>query len=1346
MKKCYMVSLLILIVLQLLSAERMVLSYNFDKPEIISKNGYDELTYKDCRNLGKEGYPSLPHFAANILLPQNQELLEVKIVSAEYFQDQAELTIKPAGRQFPISSGAHPDYEVIPNEEIYNSKRPYPNNIIDNADTHFLCGHSIAAFTLCPIIFYPADKQVEFLKSITIEIQTSTTREALEAQQFVQTSHKIQKRIRNIVENPEILNRYSYSQTERTDAEDILLITNEDLLPSFETYINFKQGTGFAVSSVTTEEINSGYPGSDLQEKIRNCIIDHYSDYETGYVILGGDDNVIPHRGLYATAHSAIDSDIPADIYYSNLDGNWNTDGDSNWGEAGEDDLFSELSIGRICAENSDEILNHTHKLKMYQDNPVTDDLEKALWLGEDLGWIPWGGDYKDEIIGGSSAHGYTTIGVPEYFDVSYLYHREGGWNKYDVFDQYNDVGMNFRNHLGHSDIDYNMLMYNSDLTTTNFTNDGITKGYVIGYSQGCFNGAFESECFAEKITTMQTADVAEIANSRYGWGDVDGTDGASQYFDRQFFDAVFGEDITIIGDANADSKEDNTAYINSIEGTIRWCYYEINLFGDPSMDIWTENPVELGASYPANIPVGASSIPFSTDTPFSRIGLMQNGILLGRAVTDESGYALLQTFNPITIPETISVSIIGHNKIRHYGEMFVVSDAAYVVFDEMVINDSNENGIPEYGENLSLDVSVKNWGNIEAENVSATISSNDSFITIIDDFQLFGNISGMSVATELDAFEIQVANDVPNQHSVMFEMNATDGNDVWISYFSFIVSAPILEINNVFVDDGENNILDPGETADISVSFINMGGAAAHNVIVEISTIDEFIILNNESFDVGVMDTENIVTATFNITVDDNTEIGHIAEINWALNAELEIEESGYFSLAVSQVPINIEEHFNTFPPTGWYSDGGNGWQQGTNNYAGGSAPEAEFYYSNGVGIQRLITMPINSAGSSSIDLEFKHYISDFAGSGYELRLETTSDGENWNAVTVWQAGNMSATTENIIVATPDVGSETLQLAWTFDGDFWNINWWDIDDVYIHNGVMQSTGNISGIVELIGGAGDVTQCEISVGEHLVYPEDNGSFFLSLYPGTYEVSASLFGYEIVTHSDVEVFSDETTMLDFSLSFMASPINLTAEIIDNNVELNWENPEVISNSLIQLRSKGSSKSKYKDRNTRMQTGYRIYRNDTEIAEIVDIDINTYYDEDLENGDYIYYITSVFEEGESEPSDSIEVNIDFTDVSETLIPVSTLLTGNFPNPFNPSTEINFQLSEQSNIEIIVYNIKGQEVKTLINTTMNAGYHKVEWQGRDKFGNSVSSGIYFYSMKTADYSRIKKMIMLK
>ena len=88
----------------------------------------------------------------------------------------------------------------------------------------------------------------------------------------------------------------------------------------------------------------------------------------------------------------------------------------------------------------------------------------------------------------------------------------------------------------------------------------------------------------------------------------------------------------------------------------------------------------------------------------------------------------------------------------------------------------------------------------------------------------------------------------------------------------------------------------------------------------------------------------------------------------------------------------------------------------------------------------------------------------------------------------------------------------------------------------------------------------------------------------------------------------------------------------------------------------------------------------------------------------------------------------------------------LQQNFPNPFNPTTNINFSLKNASNVQIDIFNLKGQRVKTLISQTINAGEHSITWNGNDDSNSPVSSGIYYYKISTEFGEDTKKCILMK
>ncbi|MCL1827266.1 MAG: T9SS type A sorting domain-containing protein, partial [Candidatus Cloacimonetes bacterium] len=107
-----------------------------------------------------------------------------------------------------------------------------------------------------------------------------------------------------------------------------------------------------------------------------------------------------------------------------------------------------------------------------------------------------------------------------------------------------------------------------------------------------------------------------------------------------------------------------------------------------------------------------------------------------------------------------------------------------------------------------------------------------------------------------------------------------------------------------------------------------------------------------------------------------------------------------------------------------------------------------------------------------------------------------------------------------------------------------------------------------------------------------------------------------------------------------------------------------------------------------------------------------------------------------------------DFDYTvpDIDKDTPVLTTDLFNCYPNPFNPTTNISFSISKESNVCIDVFNIKGQKVKSLLNEVVKAGKHTIVWDGKDNKDQSVSSGIYLYKMTTGDFSSVKKMVLMK
>ena len=156
------------------------------------------------------------------------------------------------------------------------------------------------------------------------------------------------------------------------------------------------------------------------------------------------------------------------------------------------------------------------------------------------------------------------------------------------------------------------------------------------------------------------------------------------------------------------------------------------------------------------------------------------------------------------------------------------------------------------------------------------------------------------------------------------------------------------------------------------------------------------------------------------------------------------------------------------------------------------------------------------------------------------------------------------------------------------------------------------------------------------------------------------------------------------------------------------------------------------------------GYNLYEEGNPNPLNSDLLTNTnYLITGVSQEDHSYHVTTVYTSGESLPSNTFDLL--YTGINEDLISNDYHLSA-YPNPFNPTTTISYNLATESKVELNVYNSKGQKVKKLVSDQLLAGQHSIVWNGKDDSGKPASSGVYFYKMKASNYTATKKMILMK
>ena len=97
-------------------------------------------------------------------------------------------------------------------------------------------------------------------------------------------------------------------------------------------------------------------------------------------------------------------------------------------------------------------------------------------------------------------------------------------------------------------------------------------------------------------------------------------------------------------------------------------------------------------------------------------------------------------------------------------------------------------------------------------------------------------------------------------------------------------------------------------------------------------------------------------------------------------------------------------------------------------------------------------------------------------------------------------------------------------------------------------------------------------------------------------------------------------------------------------------------------------------------------------------------------------------------------------------EELIPDEFALHQNYPNPFNPTTNISYDLPKNKHVSLVIYDVMGRNIRSLINEKKSAGYYRVYWDAKNDIGEPVSAGMYIYTIEAGEFRSVKKMVLLK
>jgi hypothetical protein len=903
---CIAVSVLVFsISLPLASATRaatLQYEYHFDSRQVI---------LEDAATLGiragtlprtwEKGQPEIPYDYITLLVPRGSRVTSLRS------SRQSTATLLE-GIPLPMATPRRTDAgQVVPPPESQDPSKAAVAPAAEVMGMGMLRGYQVLTIRVHPLAVEGDSNRVVFSPTIRLEIDLASDgavplqRERLRPQQERQDRRLIAR----LVDNPEALAQYELPATETVRTQhgfrptqapslegspvDYLVITSSALEAQFQVLADWKTQRGVPAVVRTIEWIQANTRhGSDLQETIRNFLQEAYTKWGVEYVVLGGDTDVIPARYGYSAFGPPTEQDIPTDMYFACLDGNWNLDGDALWGEAainamdpGDDtDLYAEVYVGRLPVSTSTEAANLIDKIIEYEDPTDTGYQDDLLMLAEVLFPVGWeegdninqdGAQFSEDIL--------THVGSCT--TVKRLYQNHSDYPGSMPLTHANSIaalneGPGIVNHIGHG-FRYNMSV--GDKSIVNADAAALTNGdrRFLLYMLNCTATAFDFPCLAEAYLKSPGGAVAVLGSSRAAFALP------AFNYNQSFFQALYEDSVTAVGRTFVESR---LAYTPNAwyDTSDHYSHFLYNMLADPEMQVHTCSLQTTAATFPSTLPLGETAVMINVTTD----GLPRQGARVClQKETEEYVWGLTDTNGDVTLPfvaesaGSVHLTISGPNMTTLQDSMQVdATSGAYVHVTSMTLDDDsagastgNGDGAMDSGETIELSVDFRNDGNLQVSNVGGVLRSLSPQVTVLDSMYSLGTLAASGTANST-ALRVVVDMNTPDGTVVELEFETTDGLDTWNDVVAKVVLGPVLELTFLEIDDSApggngDGVIQAGETFDVIPSIKNYGRGAVDQLSATLLTSDPDLVLvdNHASFGAVVANEEKMALDAFRVT-----------------------------------------------------------------------------------------------------------------------------------------------------------------------------------------------------------------------------------------------------------------------------------------------------------------------------------------------------------------------------------------------------------------------------------------------------------------------------------------------
>jgi len=350
------------------------------------------------------GKPELPVKYVKLYIPEGKDVDNISFTTSTAISHNLTSKIYPVQKPKPMSTNSTIQGFTKPDSAIYNSGASFPLQMVKLVNRGYFDGHNqIVTIAVIPFQYYPLMNKIDFFSSINIivSLKQSTNNKLLYATHAEKDQSTYAYILKSIVDNPKDI--ITSTTLQKTKANIIttptlestgcslpvykyVIITDTTLVSGFANFIDWEKRKGINIGIVTTNRIYNcssysqgdiigTYPITDNAGKVRQYLHDAYlTPNGTMWALIAGNTTTnVPIRvGNGGDNLIDFEDSIPTDLYFADLNGDWNRDNDIYYGEEHQDtiDYLPEIFVGRLICDSSQQVINWTNKVLKYEQNP----------------------------------------------------------------------------------------------------------------------------------------------------------------------------------------------------------------------------------------------------------------------------------------------------------------------------------------------------------------------------------------------------------------------------------------------------------------------------------------------------------------------------------------------------------------------------------------------------------------------------------------------------------------------------------------------------------------------------------------------------------------------------------------------------------------------------------------------------------------------------------------------------------------------------------------------------------------------------------------------------------------